>query len=332
MMKAALIPIIIALGTHSSLPLRAQDSDCARRWVPVDVIGRDGTILTELQVSSIQGSLRGVPVKILSASWDEQPRRVLVLLDGSGSMTGATAVRGLALNVADQVAAQMPQTAQVGLAVFSVQIDQTVAFTTDRQAFHLTLVQMAADTKPSPKGRYFTALRDAMVRSLPLFGRPQEGDVLYVITDGADNWSDIRWGGLQAAILEARVRVFAMLVVDPLNPEGRTGSAELQDLADSTGGVAVSAYRNRGRSHFPAADLFSEKSGKPTRLALDLSRQVSQIAGYSRLQVELPEPVYKSAGWELRLADAKELKGSVLVYPHKLTPCSASGSVVSKPK
>lgn len=247
-------------------------------------------------------------------------------------MTGETAVWGLALNVVDRVAAQMPQTTQVGLAVFSVQIDQIVNFSTDRQAFHLALVQMAADTKPSPKGRFLTALKDAMESSLTLFGRPQEGDVLYVITDGADNSSHIRWGSLRLAILGARIRVFTMLAADPMSLAGRNGSAELLDLVDSTGGFSVGFDRNRGKSHFPAAELFSEKSGKPTQLALDLTRQFGQMAGYSKLHVELPEPVYTSARWELKLVDSKELKGSVLVYPHTLAPCSASGSVVSMPK
>lgn len=335
-MKISWLPIILALGAFSSLSLRAQENDCARRWVPVNVVSHDGKILTGLQPSSFQGFFRGMPVKILSASWDEQPRRVLILLDSSGSMTKPETVRGLALNVADQVATQMPQTTQVGLAVFSKKINQTVNFSTDRQAFHKELMEMAADTNPSPKGQGVTALRDAIFGSLSLFGRSQEGDVLYVISDGGENASHIPSGRLKQAILDTRIRVFAMLAVDP-DPRGTTmeettGREELEDLVDSTGGFSVGFDRKSGKSYFPAADLFSDKSGKPTQLALDLSQQFRRIVGFYRLQVELPEPVDKPRQWDLKLADPKQLKSAVPVYPRTLTPCSASNPAVPKPE
>jgi hypothetical protein len=279
-----------------------------------------------------------MPVKIISASWDEQPpRRVLVLLDGSASMTKPTAVRGLALNVADRVATQMPQTTQVGLAVFSKKIDQTVNFSTDRQVFHRALTDMAADTntKPWPKGRSATALRDAMFGSLSLFGRSQAGDFLYVITDGGENASHIGSGKLKQVLLGTRIRVFTftLITTDPRAiSEEDSGPEELQDLVDSTGGFTVGFDRNSVKSYFPAADLFSEKSGKPTQLALLLRLQVRQMIDYFRLLVELPGPVQTSAAWKLKLKDSKELKGSLLYYPRTLAPCSAGSPAVSKPQ
>jgi uncharacterized protein with von Willebrand factor type A (vWA) domain len=171
-------------------------------------VNRNGGIVSNLDSSSFQAILRHRPVKILSAAWEEQPRRVLILLDASGSMS-KTAERALALDGADQLLAQMPPKTQIGLAVFSETITQTVSLTTDRQALHEKLKDVTGRRYPCPKGKCQTALLDAVFESLTNFETPQEGNVLYVISDGGENASHRTWRVVEDAVLAAGVRVFA---------------------------------------------------------------------------------------------------------------------------
>jgi hypothetical protein len=78
-----------------------------------------------------------------------------------------------------------------------------------------------------------------------------------------------------------------------------------------------------------SSDFRIDRSGKPTHFAQD---QLRQITGYHKLEIELPEPVYKPSTWELKVANAGVVRGAEVVYPHILSPCSADSTSATNPK
>jgi hypothetical protein len=86
-----------------------------------------------------------------------------------------------------------------------------------------------------------TALFRVLQEGLASFGQPREGDSFYVISDGDDNLSQIKWRKVDQEILRARIRVFAMLV-QWIGPPIVEGDDHLMDLVRSPADMPV-CYR-----------------------------------------------------------------------------------------
>jgi len=305
-----------------ALPVRAQDNGCTRRWVPVNVVDRKGGIVSYPDSSAFQATLHHRAVKILAAVWDEQPRRVMILLDASSSMS-SPALRALALQGANQLVAQMLPKTQMGLAVFSETITQTIALTTDRQALREKLKDLTAKKYPCP---CHTALLDAIFESLSYFGTPQAGDVLYVISDGGENASHRTLRDVQDAVFASGVRVFALSPETILSDRGPIRVEDVceffPDLVEATGGVYVTPTRSEQTL------WWAHRDDQGTLSPQVLTHQLRQIIGYYNLRIELPGPIYKASTWELKVG----LRGTEVIYPHVLPPCSADSSPATNPK
>src|SRR2546428_12528825 len=79
------LPGIVAAGLL--LEALAQETPCLRRTVMASVT-LAGQPVASVPTSSFKGEFRGKPVRILSATRDLGPRRIVVLLDASASMAG----------------------------------------------------------------------------------------------------------------------------------------------------------------------------------------------------------------------------------------------------
>ena len=79
----ALIPLV---------PLDAQSDQCLARSITVTVVADDGKPVENLRAADFRASLRGNTVKIVHADFNKNPRRVVVMLDVSDSVTRPTGV------------------------------------------------------------------------------------------------------------------------------------------------------------------------------------------------------------------------------------------------
>jgi len=332
-MRSRWFGIVLFVWLLCVLPVWAQENGCTRRWVPVNVVDRKGGIVSYLDSSAFQATVHHRAVKILAAVWDQQPRRVMILLDASASMSNP-ALQALALDGADQLVSQMPPKTQIGLAVFSETITQTTGLTTDRQALRDKLKDLTVRKYPCPKGKCRTALRDAIFESLSYFGTPQEGDVLYVISDGGENGSRRTQRVVDDAIFASGVRVFALgpawppewdrvgLAPRSLRLYGEEDDTWFLDLVEATGGVYVTPTRNNDQTLWRGRRIDDQGTLSPQ----GLTQQLRQIIGYRNLRIELPDPIYKASTWELKVANTQALKGAEAIYPHILAPCSADST------
>src|SRR2546422_193408 len=67
--------------------LKAGEQPCSHRIILVSVTDDKGRFAEGLTAASFVGKCRGKPVRILGASRDVSSRRIVILLDTSGSMT-----------------------------------------------------------------------------------------------------------------------------------------------------------------------------------------------------------------------------------------------------
>src|ERR1700691_1542012 len=107
--------VFVLLGARG---VRAQADSCLRRSVPVNVLNDQGQIVTGLTENNFIGSMHHQSVKILSVRQDDSPRRVVIVIDASGSMTGERSTWHLNLAVARNLVTPMSSETLAGLIVF----------------------------------------------------------------------------------------------------------------------------------------------------------------------------------------------------------------------
>ncbi|MSO18911.1 MAG: hypothetical protein EXQ56_00355 [Acidobacteria bacterium] len=98
--------------------LLGQES-CLQQSVPVGVIDSRGELVAGLDISSFRGEFRGKPVEIKSAMIDHQPRRILMLLDVSGSITLDHEIWNFAVQAAADAIRELTGGNALALASFS---------------------------------------------------------------------------------------------------------------------------------------------------------------------------------------------------------------------
>ncbi|MGH9891141.1 MAG: vWA domain-containing protein [bacterium] len=301
-------------------PLVSPSETRGKRMVAVNVLNEEGQQVVGLKAENFRGKYRGKAVRIVSAEWDAGPRRVVILLDRSGSMEWGNK-QLIARKAAEDLVFYGPVENQVALIWFSTKPDEIVPLKAGRQHVVDRLAEaMKGKTVPA-EGR--TALLDALMEGLRLLEPAQFGDALYVVTDAGENASRSRDREVREAILCSGVRVYFLLFLDPdrsvRGAEYARGPGLAEELSKETGGFSlvpeVLRYGSLGRFQLSPEEL--SELGKAVRWLYEL------MAGYYRVEVELPEEVDKTRGWELEVvgSDGKKMKGVRVVYPRKLAAC-----------
>ncbi len=304
----------------------AQETPCLRRTVMASVLTLAGQPVASVLTSSFKGEFRGKPVRILSATRDLGPRRIVVLLDASGSMAGLTKGKwDLVLRAASDVAAHAPPDSSVALLVFNDKVKQEVDFSAGPKAVLERIAQVREGRTPDrlPAGR--TPLRDAVLEGLKLLEPVTPGDVIYVITDGGDNASKSSSIAVEKALLSAGIRLFGFLAADGpelrRTPEELSGPHDFLQLVQATGGNALQL---NGTSW--SEPRYPEEERDRMALTAATRRLYLQMAQFYRLEVELPEPVNKRRGWKLEMVNERgaKMKEWQVAYQATLLPCKPS--------
>jgi hypothetical protein len=320
--------VILWLGTLRGHQGEAQTDQCLHRTVPVTVLDPAGRFVTNLSVADFEAKFRGKPVQILGLTRDTNPRRVLILLDVSGSML--TTERGkwqMALEVVGDAVAHLPAETRVALSIFDERIRESLDFSAGRKAVAERVIALKAGANALPSKTRRTALWDSLLKAVSLFGQPGPGDAVYLISDGGDNLSKTSPRQVEEAFLEAGARLFTFLLISRsqlgyLMPDEQQGLNALKELSESTGGdhIVLAVGGKTGRFVF---HLGKDARAAVVRAAQDIYAQMKDM---SWLEISLPLSVDKPREWslQLNLGQNKVLQRFELRYPHKLLPCSVS--------
>ncbi len=283
-----------------------QIPDCLKRTLVVNVRDRTGQLVGGLNPSFFWATLQGQQVKISSATVRAGPRRIVLLLDASGSVNKENHKLDTARLIAGNLLLKAPAGLHPALVVFSDHIIDTVDFSRPPSEIVLRL----ADLK---EGRGRTALVDALMYSAKLLQPSLPGDAVYLISDGGENSSRTHLRDVKREFLAKGIRVFAFRL-----PENREFRAEeelsepiLKELTIATGGTIVdfddgSSARDRDR----------------LRAVLDCA--YDEMAHFYEVEVELPSSLKKERRWVLEIVDehGKKRKDLQVSYPQELFPCS----------
>ena len=198
-----------------------------------------GTMAPALRVDDLAANLDKEHVKILSALPGDPPHRIIVLLDSSGSVLSSPFAWRAYLAMATNLVTSLPEGTTATLVVFADQIDMIIPVTGDR-------AKLESQIKPLEVGwGYFrkpraSAVWDAMKAASDMFGKPRPGDVLYVLSDGGDNTSHIRFKDVETAFQSKpiKLQLISIRVGVHLRAEAEA-LRKLKNLAIETGGAAA---------------------------------------------------------------------------------------------
>ncbi len=320
------LPLLVLVGAVCG-SASAQDASCLNRTLSVTVSGAGWRLKQGLVPSDFRGKYRGKPVQIVSLATDDRSRRIVILLDVSGSMNAAEVGRkwplawALALHISETA---MPNT-RLALLIFNEKIVERIDFAQGNAAVAKRLQQIAIDktySKSHIKGR--TALRDTILEGLHILESPTMNDSIYVITDGGDNASRHGQQEVLRAFIAAGIRLFASLITLTTNtrlapPEEFSGPHDLKELIRATGGYPIAVI---GTSPFGVPRFNFDSQGRQA-LAAAASELYRLMTENMRMTVRLPDPPDKWRHWELRLSEQRERewKGAQITYPTELPPC-----------
>jgi len=315
--------LLLCLGTEALL---AQQTPCPERTIIATVVDREGNPLRGLTAANFRGEFRRHPVQIVSADLDTRPRRMVIVLDASGSMTKPVANWDAVQALAEDALRFAPSGSSMALVVFSTTVMHKTGLESGPGQLARRLALHAQEINRPRKGFGKTALWDAIQAGLADLDPPQQGDIIYAITDGGDNASKARPTEVQRALLRAGVRLFAFLMMEPLftrqrTPEEAYGPGELAEIVEATGGDLFALLA--GRTLLDTRD--SRARGRWASILAAATRMYEEMWWFYRIEIRLPSGVDKPRDWKLEVTDEKgrarrDLK---VHYTRRLLPCSA---------
>ena len=305
--------------------LPAQDSPCTKRTIAVGVVDYAWNLVPNLTAASFRGKLRGRDVQVLSATIDTNPRRIVLLLDASGSMMDTDRGWKAEVTVAESLIRLAPPQASIGQIGFSERSLDTQDFDQEPSALLKKLSALAKVCEEPRKSLLGTALYDAIATAQGVLGVPKVGDVIYALTDGLDNKSRAKPREVEEELLRAGGRLFGVFM--DLNTAIRRARMADEDptrgfhsVVEATGGSMLTLPYARASS--PYADIKAKTADEVVDFAFE--RLYQQMGEFYRLEVRLPETVEKPTKWKLEVLDAsgKPMRGVEVHYPQELMPCA----------
>lgn len=302
------------------LPIQLVGQDrCRERTVLVNVTDAHGVPMQGLTASDFVASYRSRTVNILDVRYTETPRRVVMLLDVSGSMLGKDVPNKW--NTARAAAVEFLTSAdyktQISFMTFAKETGIQIDASAGRKAISDWLGSGAAADPRALSGT--TALFDAVRQALKQL---QPGDAIYVITDGGNDSGSDSVREVSRKLQDAGVRLFALLLDDSFRTmEEQSAYESFLRLVITAGGFVEALAPVQADwsvtnvvGHGPA---FARLRAATT--AID-----AQITGVYSATLEFPENSSKQESWKLELVDAggRNRKGVTVAYPHDLFPCS----------
>lgn len=292
-----------------------------------NVIDRQGMAVRDLTKDSFQVKVNGRRATLLEASYSLAPRRIVVLLDMSGSMAGVTEHKKwqIARESLEDLLVDTPPDVSIALLTFSDQVHDVSDFSQNRSSMAAWLKEGAGQHGDSRvRGR--TALLDAMLAAKKLLGTSRPGDAIYAITDGGDNSSHISGTAMRRLLLESGIRLFLFLFAEPLPfEEMRSGAESIKEIARASGGFVfgVSGHSS-GVDFLPSWDAYDYSERTQQTIKLYTRALNIQVNGFYTLRFDSPVVAAKARKVSLDIVDAtgKPRKDVAFTYSTLLLPQS----------
>jgi hypothetical protein len=321
----SLLLAILASPFLGQLPARTEP--CLDRTIPVNVYSEKGQPLLGLTAANFKASVKGAPLEVMAAAYGVGPRRIVVLIDTSGSMLPSGPGPGLlklSLSIASSFVVSAPADDTFALLTFSNSVEDRINFGQDRARVLEELSKLSHGGWKDSRGPRRTAILDAVSAGLALLNPVGKGDAIYLITDGDDNASHVSLSELRRALENNVVRVFCVCMSQPVSSRNRTpegvGPADLARLVASTGGRFYDFELDSQGSQSYGAE-FSTDLREELQFASSGLRSI--INENYVIGLRLATPLDKPGKLDLQVVDdsGRRNKHVQLFYPQQLVPC-----------
>jgi hypothetical protein len=322
----------------------SQNDTCQHRTIPVGVTDKSGANITNLSSTSFQAEFRGKTAQIVSFTEPKESRRILLELDTSASMKGATGNRWkTAMGTAARlVNSRLPNTT-LGLYVFGEGPSVKVTFAQGDAAVADALQAIQSDSDyANTRLKGTTNLAEAMTAGFQFFDTPRPGDVIFMITDVESTLTHPEADKLTEIASAKGVRLFFCA----LSLDGIAGNTfqqgfvdELRNMAENTGGLSLGAVGPRptetpehSGSMVLTPNTQLDENTRARRESQSFSDWLTerlqyffqQMANERLLEVQFASAVDKADKLKLTLSkeESKQYKGATVIYPHAVEVCS----------
>jgi hypothetical protein len=291
----------------------------------VNVLDLSGNAVRDLTKDNFHVKVNKQPVAVLSADYTVGPRRIVVLLDMSGSM-GAnidTKKWQIARDAVEDLFTQTPTDIPIAFLTFSDQVHDVFDFRESRVA-----ISRWFDGGPTQrtdlKGR--TALRDAILAGVKMLQPFRAGDAIYAITDGGDNSSHVSLDQAKATLRDSGARLFAFLFAEhtPLGEEVLSGGS-LSEMARDSGGFVFGIPGGGALaqlSGWVSQDYYDYNERTREKIRLFTRALNIQVNGFYTVQVAAPVQRGKVGKISMEIVDStgKPRKDVGFTYQRRLSP------------
>jgi hypothetical protein len=282
--------------------------DCSPPSILLNALDSNFKIERDLRAEDIKVEVDRKQAQILSLSLDIHPRRIVVMVDSSGSMEASPQKSGwgITLPAAAYAVDVLPASASSALVTFSDNLRRESSDFENRKLVGARVLDLA---NRQPKGP--TSLFDSIDQVLVEFKELHFGDAIYLVTDGMDNKSRISLPKLEKELISRGVRVFVFLIARARSrtEEEMSGASQMDGFAESTGGEVV---------RISSAEIAGNERAQLDKLA---PRIVGQVEGVYHLELGFSE-VEKAARVKVAFSDRDRIKNTLsIAYSHQIVPC-----------
>lgn len=317
LLSAAIVLTLLLQGLAQQGPNLA----LGKRSVLVNVLDAHGNAVRDLTKEDFRVSVNGKRISVLDARYSLAARRIVVLVDISGSMTTEAMSKKwqIAQHAIDDLLTQTPRDVPIALLTFAGSVRDVFDFSQNRTAIERWLKE-GPGQQPKLKYPAKTALFDAVLQGLALLNPVQKGDAIYAVTDGGDNASAASAERTKAALGQAGVRLFVFLLAE------NEAISELQEkkdsflsIVDASGGFlfGVTGRQNPFGSSWHTYYVYDNTTSE--KITAETTELNILVNGFWTVDLAL-SGLSKKSKMKLELIDRKEKarRDVTLVFPREL--------------
>lgn len=313
-----------------------QQTACKGSEIPISVISASGDIFRGLAAEDFVGRLQRKPVTVKLVTFDDGPRRVLIVVDANKKLSAdSRKAQGEMLRTILDNARPQDTFALISTHGHGPQ----VKFTADRSAIKVALGWDNGSDNGKEKE---LGVLDGVMAGMEWFGTPQLGDSIVVMAADLEGNHKTNARLVASALEEKRIRMFG-LALGPVTTKnslkGETVTNASMGMAYSRPEVGDATYTTGDDNFFPltvnsgGAVLGVINGDSYHNYHLD-DPQVMQavrqkalavskmISAYYRMQLEPPQLAHPE-DWNLTINPEvqKHAPPMFVLYPHQLGPC-----------
>ena len=314
-----------------------QQVACKGAEIPISVISASGDIFRGLAAEDFVGRMQKKPVTVKLVTFDDGPRRVLIVVDANKKLPAdSRKAQGELLRTILDNARPQDTFALISTHGHGPQ----VKFTADRSAIRMAL---GWENGPDNGKEKELGVLDGVMAGMEWFGTPQLGDSIVVMAADMEGNHKTNARQVASALEEKHIRMFG-LALGPVTKKnsvaGETVTNASMGMAYSRPAVGDAVYTTGDDNFLPLTvnsggmvlvivngdsyHSYHMEDPKVLQAVRQKALAVSKmISAYYRMQLEPPQLAHPE-DWNLTINPEvqKHAPPMFVLYPHQVGPCS----------